>query len=587
MTTFPYQHSFASQRLAENGIKIFQGRKRILLPPPQKIFEGILKTEITVGAKLTSKETSIKVLDYPDVIRMGFIVAERKARVKRFRGQKVEYYLAMATYANDYGCIPLDHRVEFDDINKKIRLLGANTDGRWIFLNVPVKEQIKALPDRGFYEEYLKSIMPEMEREEEEIKIEVPEIAVIIANDGRLICLRENQDNIILCLAGSKRKGKTLLKGRIMGQVYHKWRKPTINLNDPQQESASYCLTWGDYKWNELIKLKSIGEISVPMPMVYLHPKTSTLNQYVHKDEVGFEISLPFKECMINYDNMFKGTQKELGKSGEYLKKLIFDEKGNVRKDGMISKTTFQQQSDWIDKNIMDKMDLTREKLKTIFRDFSSQQIFDNMNGVPAKWKVVFPDGNEYEVYPWTACIMADLAPSVITSDLRNKSEFPQWIRFILQDIFQNQTANDYFKKNKIETFLQIDEAQRLFEIPIIHDSINAIARESGMSRISMQYVLQNITKVPEDLALVTDYVIAFNCNEEQATKLAKNFDMVSYHKKELTKLKPFHATLFPKIDYVWYDVYGNKGVSDEPVTGEIIPPNARHMPPKTMGVEE
>ena len=397
--------------------------------------------------------------------------------------------MARSTTANDYGCIPPDHRVEYDAINKKVRVIGENCDGQWIFLSPQQHTEMAVLSDKRYYQEYLKTIMPYNSIKERAEEIDIPEIPILISVDGRLICIKETRDNLIMCMAGSKGKGKTLMECRILGQATAKWKKRGINLNDPQQETAPWCLTWEGYKWKELDKLNQIGEISAPLPMVYLHPKTKSSTPPIHPEEVGFEISLPFKECMTNYNYTFAGTNKQLQKSLMYLKGLIFDDEGNIKADGLISKKTFKEQSEIINTHISDKREDVKEALKLVLGDFSREQIFDTTNKVPSKWKVVFPDGNECETYPWTACAVADLVPSFITTDLRTQDTFPLWMRFVLRDIFQNQSSNEYYKKNKIETFLMIDEAQRLFEDQIMCETISQIAREAKASKINIFFI--------------------------------------------------------------------------------------------------
>ena len=185
-------------------------------------------------------------------------------------------------------------------------------------------------------------------------------------------------------------------------------------------------------------------------------------------------------------------------------------------------------------------------------------------------------------MYAWNACLLADLVPSLINSDIRNKTFYPQYLKFILDDLFEKQTNDEYYLKNNIELFIGIDEIQSLFEKPIISDTISRIARESGMARIGILYVPQNINKVPEDIKLNTQTVIAYHCKSEQASSLVKDFDMITYKKDELTKLKKFEAILFTSEDYVTYDLIdGKREVCDEPIRGVVICPNSQHKPPK------
>lgn len=583
MVIIPEQYSFTAQRLKENNMEIWKGKKQILLPPKEIFYKKELKTKLVIGRELIEKTENIKNLQYSDLLKKGYKISPRRVKSKYFMGQRMEYFLTKISSASpDYGIIPIGHRVEYDVITQRLRLIGENSLSRWINIRDGADGSDLMELYTNDYADHLKSAS-QLIQENKTKEIEINEIPMLISEDNRLICLKEQKDNPIICFAGSKGKGKSLSQHRVIDQLYHKWNKKIININDPQIETDTWCLDWDDSTWIEIKKLNKIGEISLPLPMVYLHPKTISLNNVVYKNEIGFEISLSYKDCMMDYDNFFSGTRRELKKALMYLKNLLFNDDGTVRDGGLMDAKDYISQREIIDKEIPYKMVTVKDTLKTILKDLNNEKIFDITNKTPSRWKIVFPDKSEDKVYPWTACLMADLVPSILTYDLRQKDYFSQWIRFILNDLFKNQTQNEYFRKNRIELFIMIDEIQRLIEDPIISQSISRIARESRMSRIGIGYVPQNINKVPDDLSLVTNYVFAFKCNKEQASSLIDNYEMVSYKQKELLSLKKHEVILFTDESYVWYDSEGNSGEDDEPVKGNILPPNSMHKPPKIM----
>lgn len=598
MVLYKGKHSFACQRLAENNFRFFCKDKQILKPLGYSISDKILKTELPLG-RLPEQEVIIKELSYDDLIGKGFQIASKSVKGKYFHGQKAEYLIIRQNqFAKDVGEIPEAHKIQFDIVNNKLRLLGKNSSKNWITINPVIKKERKPkFSPRKYrenidsYKDYIKGLMIDsgITFKEDLETIEIPEIPIMRAEGGRLlVCLKEKRDNPIICLAGMRRQGRSFLTHRIMDGIYHKWNKKEIIINDALRETPTWCLEWEQQRF--IKELAGIGEISLPLPIVYLHPKTNTLKNLIYKDEVGFEFSLPFKEVMMDIENFFQSSEKGLPpKSASYLRNLIFDDDGKIKKRGLLYKKNYVQMKQLIDNEIdMKKMEGVKIALNNFLKNLYNQNMFDIANEIEPRWTVEFPEKTKQEMYPWNACIMADLVASLINSDIRKKTFFPQYLKFVLDDLFNKQADDEYYIKNKIELFMMIDEPQSLFNKPVIRETINEIARESGNVRIGMLYVPQNINQVPEDLKLVTDTIIAYRCKKEQADSLVKDFEgmIPSYKKKELTgSLKKFEAILFTTESYITYDlVDGTKSESDEPIRGTVICPNSAHKPPKEIG---
>ena len=109
-------------------------------------------------------------------------------------------------------------------------------------------------------------------------------------------------------------------------------------------------------------------------------------------------------------------------------------------------------------------------KILNVLKDIDNSKILDVSNNADAKWTVEFPDGHMEKYYPWSACIVSDLVPSIVTHDLKNHHPeyHPQYSNFILKDLFTNQNDNEYFVKNKIELFIFLMKYY-LWQIPQLH----------------------------------------------------------------------------------------------------------------------
>lgn len=602
MVKYEGKHSYALKLLAKKGINLFINNKKINFNFSDIFEKPFFQTRLQIGRK-TDRPINIKQITYNDLLKLGFQITSKRASGKSFYGQKVEYYLIKSDILkHDMGYIPEGHRVDYDVSSGRIKLFGKNSSQGWIFFKVKQQRDInrKITIDslRNLRKQYDSKLLTGYGHlvEEKSPELIIPEIPLMIAEDNRrLVCLPEGRDNPIICISGERRKGKSFLKHRIADGIYNKWNKWYVILNDALRETGTYCLDWeGNNKfikgW-EAVGMKGlnyIGEPTIPLPIIYLHPKTNSLRNLIHSNEVGFEISLPFKEVISDIDNFFEGSEAKLQpKSAQRLRNLIFDDEGKIRLDGLLSKKNYIEMKKLVEQEIPEKQILLKDAINNFLRDLCNQKIFDITNNISPFWEYTLREEIKKE-YPWNCCLNNSIIPSFVTSDLRTKPYFPYYIKFILDNLFYEQTENHINEKNQTELFIDIDEIQSLLKYKIINSAICRVVRESGMARIGMMYVPQNINKVPEDIILNTQTVISFNCKRQQAKALSDNFEMVSYKEKELTTLKRFQAMLFTSDEYVTYDlVDGTKEVSDEPIRGTILPPNSQHQPSKKRIKEE
>ncbi|MEK0338067.1 MAG: hypothetical protein QQN41_11600, partial [Nitrosopumilus sp.] len=204
-----------------------------------------------------------------------------------------------------------------------------------------------------------------------------------------------------------------------------------------------------------------------------------------------------------------------------------------------------------------------------------------------AKWNVQFPDDHKEQHYPWIACLIADLVPSIVTHNLKNyHSDFhPQYANFILNDLFRNQNENDYFRKNYIELFIFFDEILALVDSTEAVDTMKMVIRESGHSRIGFYYCTQYWDDVPAFIHSQTDYVISFNQTKKQAKLIAEDFGGLKHKQKELVNLKKGEFIIFSSNPIILYDEYGKReAVEDEAIKATVFPSLSAHKTPKPVG---
>ena len=610
MVNFPYKHSYSTQKLWESNISLFAGKKRILAYPfEEKHWEySPVETKITTGQSLISSGQKHKDIDsYDDLISMGFQITIARASGKFFKGQKVQYLLKKRkSYIYDLGRIPNNHKIEYDVINKRIRLTGKNSDGKWIYFETKAVKCTYTTEFNPFgynkplktYDDYLKSYSP-FTIEEEQRNTIIDELPVMISESNKLVCIPQQRDTPIIGIVGERRTGKTILMHGINDRVVNKWHKKAIMANDIQGETGTWCLAWDTPQpIKKMVSLARFGESPHPLPMVYLYQKTNDLKSQFN--EVCFETSIPFKESMVDYENFLHGKPEwQFEKSGTYFRNLILDDDGSVKKNGLcscksnedIKNLVFAQETKEIQEEIKGRVfirkymgfvldnDKVRYKIWNVMKDICNTQIFDITNNLSSTWSIEMPDG-KHSYYPWLACILADLEPSMVTTHLRGKHYFPQWFNFFMNSLFEFQKEDKISLKNKYELYIFLPELQGISGDDRVRQTLNKMVNESGMARISFVYDTQNVEKIPEDIKLNTNYLFTFHQKKQQASLISRDFDLLNYKEKELIKLNKFECIAIG--NFVLYDTDGNREViSDEPIRGTILPSLSVHQAPK------
>jgi len=223
-----FQYSFARKRLADNKLKFYQNGKQILTPINSN-FKGNddrwnypdMISQIKKGVSFMPelKNKSVLMRDYDELLdKTGLMISSRRPTMKLSPFQKVEYYLCMKhDLRRDMNEIPVGHNVEVDFVNRKARLRGGNSNGKWITF------QKKPPPGEGYYsrptfygretssDELMEGMFNIDEQQDNAEPINIPEIIVGTSlEDGRLVTMPEENFNPIIFICGKRRQGKNI-----------------------------------------------------------------------------------------------------------------------------------------------------------------------------------------------------------------------------------------------------------------------------------------------------------------------------------------------------------------------------------------
>lgn len=445
------KHSYACSILKEKRAVIFRDGKQILnqeypfkYPP--------LKTYLQIGYNYSQEFTEqqiTKIKDYTLLNKLGWKISSVEATGLFFSYQRKKYFLSpLSSIQPDYGGFPLNHTVLVDYKNQLVKLTGANVsltgDSGWLPLYPIAKERTKEKPNpfqidkiENDGETYMKKTLPSWATPIHQSRLLVPEEVVGITEKGEICCLDRAGKAPRFSIAGMSGKGKSLLKNNLQGQLYHKGNCNLFEINDVKYDSQTYCLPWrpGHPFYREI---QRFNEPTIPLPYVYLHPTMKNLleENILYKDEVGFEISFPFKDFLLDTNLMKYNKQwKTSDSSRKYIRDLIEDNQGNTRIDGLLYKRDLNEIKILIHESLPDDMTTLRTSIFNLIKDVWSRKILDINTDIKSKW--VSKQGNrEFAYPPWDTCLLFGLIPSFITAYARTHDWFDVWMKYILEDVF-------------------------------------------------------------------------------------------------------------------------------------------------------
>lgn len=598
--TFPYVHSYARQVLEEQRCKIFCNDAEVL-PYKGKIYDiPEIKTRFPIGTSdFQPSDQIMRISTQQKLIDLGFKLVSVPF-TGWFPGQKNKYIIVRAdSLKTPLKDIPSEHLVEYDVINRALRIRGKNANwnnvGRWVLLNPRQNIERRKEDYQSAYLDHISQLTGENKKTE---YLEIPEneLPVMIDELGRIICIENLVNEPCIGIVGQRRMGNSWFMHGLTDRAYHRWGKHIAVMNDGLDETDTWCLPWQQHpsKINNWIReLNNLGEITAPLPCVYFTPQHRgiTDEDLFFPKEVGFRTSLPFKDMLLDWENFTRGNERWTFKNSLiYFRQILFNDDSSLN-ERLYGARSFEE----IDALLLEKWPPEDKRFETIYmrvfnvvRDIWNWQILDAANGIPAKWKVQAPDVTLEDLDPVVACLMCNLIPVIITRKIKNQSWFAQEFKYRLNQIFRAQVETKYFKRNRIQVWLVVDEILSIAATDnktVASEEIERVVRESGPARIGFVYRAQNWNRVLKELVNNTGFCFAFKQNEESAKSILKHFGFPTRkgYVEELTALKKFELMAFTNNRFIAYDPVTGKRelIDDKPIRGRAIPPLSYHKPPK------
>lgn len=598
------KHGFTKEWLHLNHYKLYMGDKQILDYEGKTIYDfrpsknRLIDTTLYVGLDLVDKK-NVDEVSYEHLVAKGFkIVSVPVTAKERWKQQqKVKYIIVLKTSPfRTSNRIPPRHKLYQDSYNKRIILWGPQAGpkgyGEWVNLEkvMPTRERRKSKHMNPFELLHaadrmelkrLKKAIPYKESLVKAIKITEP--AFMISDAGEIVCLDLGADEPVIGFAGQRGKGKSMGIHRFVDIGYHEAGKMVMLCNDEFKETSTWNQTWQKEDKQFLTRLAYINERSVPLPIVHLHPFNPDIGQLIYPDKLSFPFTIPFDDFIEDYNNMTDKTKWEQSRAAALRM-------AGEMKESLLMAKDLEETCDIIDQ-VLSAGDFKSmaAKMKSVWFDLYQEKILDKMAPqFPSKWTVEDTStGWKKTTSPFLACMIAGLVPCLITENITHKDYRSTYFSYLLTQVFKHQYKDPDFIKNQYQIWVVIDELSTMDQNgkeTAASQILRTIAMKGRPNRIGMIWATQHPEIINKDIYDNTTIYIALGVNNnEQASNVAKNFNLSDTEKRQLLKLGPFEAiakTTGRK--FVVYDREGNRTLQEGPIKGTLLPPLSQHKAPRS-----
>ena len=594
------QYCYAKQYLAEQEVELYIGDKQILKwegNPHYKEYE--YRTLIEKGAPLTETTRRKLIKTYKEILRLGAMIIARPTDYdeRTYRSQKVIYELIPRDpNIKDVGEIPMrtyPHWVEYDIENRMVRLMGMSAGiprrpGRGPWVRLPNKEPTKKSESMiTSFTKYLddkkvKNILTSFKKklapldEGPDFK-EIDEIPFMITDNNEVICIEDTNDPPVIAAVGTRGSGKTMVTHTITDSVYNKGKGRVVVFNDRQRQFLPWPLPSDVEGFNR--ENQRVCHFPTPLPCIFLYPTDYNIREVDFKKEgIGFEVTLPYNSIIDNYKYFFQGRKNwELGGSERYFKALRpylkmcsnMDQVRNVVEEKLDLKTNKGLKGSY-------------EKIVRTMEDLFDTKILDINTGIPSKWRIRYQNKDVGSFFPVSAALSVGLIPVVENGHIYTKDYYPQYMRWLIQDLYENLLNKRLPYPEDTRTWMVVDEIGQIYKRnkarTVAAEALIDSVTEGRKPNLACVYTLQSWVQVDEEVQLNTTEVLAFNTNQSKdVAELASAFSLGKEEKEELKSLKTFECLAMTKKQWVVYDIDGNRYHTDESIKGRILFPTSQH----------
>jgi len=530
---------------------------------------------------------------YSDLEKKGFVIVSTKAKEKWFARHQVTYVIKKRENLNKddkiLGGIPAEHRIELDEANNQLRLVGANAGiggyGNWITIKPLENVQGGVMSSEQMMAKYLGEVFLNPRNR---FKIKFPtetDIPFMVNVENKLVCIPQRADAITIGITGKRGSGKSLIAHSIIDNIFWRWKARVWIANDNMQETLEWLKPNTDF----LAQLNALNMKPIGLPIVMVLPYSNTLVlQRFKKDTPLVIMSLPFIQMI---------EKLSLGGSAIYLQNIINDYKEfeECESEEEVLNLIENRMQEIVDNSIDKRKEQSfmnmKIKIMNYIKNLFARKLCD-INCINERTEFgnitkTIRVGEEIE-YVFPALMRAGVVPSLNTFDLLTfdkKDYHYHYLEAIYQGIYDWQ--NNLPEEERKQVYGFIDELQKIASTQKARNPAGDALANMVMSgrpiQMGLIYATPNYTKIPTDIVKGTTYLIALRQkSKEECEAIEKDFSLEKHHIEKMLSFQRFEAIALTTEDegFALYDELGNRTLTNEPQVGRIIPPLSLHKKP-------
>jgi len=590
-----YSQSFARQYLQDYGISVYRGEEQILKPLPYPLYNvKYLKTRYQVGKKLVEDDKQIKITSAKELRDRGLAITSLSVPDDQRweKQQRIIYSLQKISDVPNYlNNIPKDHHVIYWVSSRQARLHGPRAGplgfGPVIQAKIPRDLKKTSAIKKDASLEELKKRNPKLAinklinnmkgLKEKAPYIDIPEAAFMISNENEIVCFPMDEVMPTVVVTGARGSGKSYTAHSIIDRL--KWKKAydyaMVAMNDSSGESHTWSFPNDDLEQERL--LNRLGETPAPLPTVYFHPSDKYDYEKVYMEDVGFNITIPWKTIMSKYDEYL-----DLGDSGFYFEKVAEDLKDCKTVEEVkeilntITKKPYNIPANTAKKAIGKVMHI----IKTNMTDLT--------NNNQESWRL--STNPKKIVNPITACVEAGLIPVLRTNQVSNdKDKLSTYFTHFAGDLYKRQGSDPDFIRDQKEIFFIIEEAHNIAPNTSHSPATQLLSRlfkEGRPRRVGCLVINQSYKELHANIRRNISHFICLK-NPEEAQELGKIVGLTKEQTETLRNLETFEVLAKATTHFIVYDMEGNRRKSEigEIFIGKTLPTLSKHYNPKKTKV--
>lgn len=571
--------------ILDEGRKLFQTKETPISREP-------LKEKIKVGSKGVSKTQQIRGYQLKEY---GFTIGRetKSSSIKKLKIVPLQHPHAFAPQTSTLK----ETVVELDLPHSRARIIDDAIEpfGKSKWYNISsgkISRYITKPPDKN-NTSYYNILKKENEdpiglyvKEEEYSLEELPEdeIPVMISEDNKIVCIKLTRDAVHVGIIGKTGTGKTVLAHSILDRLYWRTSRKIAIMND----SVNQCFAWG-FPQDEKMFLPSLKKTYAearPLPIVNFAPNSNTLRELPLEGTQTFRLLLSWEWLVQNYKSFFQSKPEwKLDKTEKYLAAL---------KDELEDCTSMEQVFAALqaaDKaNGGELPSASIQKLSSIFEDIFDAGFVD-ISTPHGSGRWTFNTMKEsFEEHPFVGVMRTRGVPVFNTVDLKLKHYYPQYVKFMLDQIMRYQQSLELHNQEPIHLFF--DEITDIYRIgrgrTIAGNKLVETITQGRNHNIGAIYTTQEYLGVEESIRANTGYFFCLlQGSDENRKRIMKDFNLPKNTATNLGELEKFECIVISNDrEFVLYDADGNKEVVTGAIQGRILAPLSRHRPPGG-GIEE